>query len=174
MTLVERISATITLIGADIKALFARTLPAGGAAGNVLMKSAAGDYVVAWGALTAAPGGKDYGALSVAVQYFTEAKKLFDVPASAFMPPPAVDSAVILCTMRTTAPVSVPSEKLFFRVVRAAFGQRRKTLANSLQGCGFDKAAVTAMLKITGIDGQRRGETLSMEEFASLSRAYHD
>lgn len=124
--------------------------------------------------MTAAPGGKDYGALSVAVQYFTEAKKLFDVPASAFMPPPAVDSAVILCTMRTTAPVSVPSEKLFFRVVRAAFGQRRKTLANSLQGCGFDKAAVTAMLKTTGIDGQRRGETLSMEEFASLSRAYHD
>ena len=124
--------------------------------------------------MTAAPGGKDYGALSVAVQYYTEAKKMFEVQASSFLPPPAVDSAVILCTMRKAAPVSVPSEKLFFRVVRAAFGQRRKTLANSLQGCGFDKDSIVEMLKVTGIDGKRRGETLSMDEFAALSRAYHD
>ena len=124
--------------------------------------------------MTAVPGGKDYGALSLAVQYYTEAKKMFEVPASAFLPPPAVDSAVILCTMRKAAPVSVPSEKLFFRVVRAAFGQRRKTLANSLQGCGFDKDSIVEMLKVTGIDGKRRGETLSMDEFAALSRAYHD
>ena len=124
--------------------------------------------------MTSPPGSKDYGALSVAVQYYTEACKLFDVPAGAFLPPPAVNSAVILCTLRKIPPVSIPSEKLFFRVVRAAFGQRRKTLANSLQGCGFDKATTSVMLKATGIDGTRRGETLSMEEFAALSRACHE
>lgn len=124
--------------------------------------------------MVSGPGTKDYGALSVAVQYFTEASKLFEVPAVSFMPPPAVESAVILCKLRKTPPVEVPSEKLFFRVVRAAFGQRRKTLANSLRGCGFASVAVEAMLKVTGIDGTRRGETLFMEEFASLSRAYYE
>ena len=118
------------------------------------------------------PGTKDYGALSVAVQYHTEATKLFEVPAAAFMPPPAVNSAVILCKLRKQPPVDVPSEKLFFRIVRSAFGQRRKTLANSLQGCGFAKEEVLKMLRDTGIDGSRRGETLSMDEFAALSRAY--
>ena len=118
------------------------------------------------------PGTKDYGSLSVAVQYHTEATKLFEVPSSAFMPPPAVDSAVILCKMRKQPPVEVPSEKLFFQVVRAAFGQRRKTLANALQGGGFAKDAVQSILGDTGIDGGRRGETLSMDEFAALSRSY--
>ncbi|HWR31053.1 MAG TPA: 16S rRNA (adenine(1518)-N(6)/adenine(1519)-N(6))-dimethyltransferase RsmA [Negativicutes bacterium] len=122
--------------------------------------------------MVSSPGTKDYGALSVAVQYHTEATKLFEVPSAAFMPPPAVDSAVILCKMRKQPPVDVPSEKLFFRIVRAAFGQRRKTLANSLQGCGFAKEEVQAMLGETRIDGGRRGETLYMEEFAALSRAY--
>jgi 16S rRNA (adenine1518-N6/adenine1519-N6)-dimethyltransferase len=123
--------------------------------------------------MVSGPGTKDYGALSVAVQFFTEASKLFEVPASSFMPPPAVESAVILCRLRKAPPVDVPSEKLFFRMVRAAFGQRRKTLANSLRGCGFASEAVTEMLKGTGIDGTRRGETLFMEEFASLSRVYY-
>lgn len=122
--------------------------------------------------MTCGPGTKDYGSLSVAVQYYTEARKLFEVPSGSFLPPPAVNSAVILCTLRKTPPVDIPSEKLFFRVVRAAFGQRRKTLANALQGGGFAKAAVAEMLEITGIVGTRRGETLSMEEFAALSRAY--
>ena len=122
--------------------------------------------------MVSAPGSKEYGALSVAVQYHTKAVKLFEVPSAAFMPPPAVDSAVILCTKRAQPPVDVPSEKLFFRVVRAAFGQRRKTLANSLQGGGFSKEEVTAMLQETGIKGERRGETLSLDEFAALSRSY--
>ncbi|MHC1759791.1 MAG: 16S rRNA (adenine(1518)-N(6)/adenine(1519)-N(6))-dimethyltransferase RsmA [Negativicutes bacterium] len=122
--------------------------------------------------MVSGPGTKDYGALSVAVQYHTEAAKLFEVPSAAFMPPPVVDSAVILCKMRKQPPVEVPSEKMFFQIVRAAFGQRRKTLANSLQGCGYDKADVLRMLGETGINGGRRGETLSMEEFAALSRAY--
>ena len=122
--------------------------------------------------MVSAPGSKEYGALSVAVQYHTEAVKLFEVPSAAFMPPPAVDSAVILCTKRTQPPVDVPSAKLFFRVVRAAFGQRRKTLANALQGGGFSREEVTAMLQETGIKGERRGETLSLDEFAALSRSY--
>lgn len=120
--------------------------------------------------MVSAPGTKDYGALSVAVQYYTEAVKLFEVPASAFLPPPAVDSAVILCKMRQHPPVEVVSEKAYFRVVKAAFAQRRKTLANSLRGGGLPSDAVAAMLKETGIDGTRRGETLSLEEFAALSR----
>ena len=122
--------------------------------------------------MVSAPGSKEYGALSVAVQYHTEAVKLFEVPSAAFMPPPAVDSAVILCTKRAQPPVDVPSAKLFFRVVRAAFGQRRKTLANALQGGGFSREEMTAMLQETGIKGERRGETLSLEEFAALSRSY--
>ena len=122
--------------------------------------------------MVSGPGTKDYGALSVAVQFHTEAVKLFEVPSAAFMPPPAVDSAVILCTKRAQPPVDVPSAKLFFRVVRAAFGQRRKTLANALQGGGFSREEVTAMLQETGIKGERRGETLSLDEFAALSRSY--
>ena len=122
--------------------------------------------------MVSGPGTKDYGALSVAVQYHTEAVKLFEVPSAAFLPPPAVDSAVILCTKRLQPPVAVPLEKLFFRVVRAAFGQRRKTLANSLQGNGFSKEEVVAMLQETGIKGERRGETLSLDEFAALSRSF--
>ena len=122
--------------------------------------------------MVSGPGTKDYGALSVAVQFHTEATKMFEVPSAAFMPPPAVDSAVVHFRRRQQPPVEVPSDTLFFRVVRAAFGQRRKTLANSLQGNGFAKEDVLAMLRDTGIDGGRRGETLSMEEFAALSRAY--
>ena len=122
--------------------------------------------------MVSGPGTKDYGALSVAVQYHTEAVKLFEVPSAAFLPPPAVDSAVILCTKRAQPPVDIPSEKLFFRVVRAAFGQRRKTLANALQGGGFSREDVTAMLQQTGIKGERRGETLSLDEFAALSRSF--
>ena len=79
---------------------------------------------------------------------------------------------MILCTKRAQPPVDVPSAKLFFRVVRAAFGQRRKTLANALQGGGFSREEVTAMLQETGIKGERRGETLSLDEFAALSRSY--
>lgn len=121
--------------------------------------------------MVAIPGGKEYGALSVAVQYHTEAKKLFEVPANSFLPPPAVESAVILLSRRSQPPVAIPSEKMFFRLVRAAFGQRRKTLANALQGGGFSRAQVSFMLEQSGIDGKRRGETLSLEEFAELSRA---
>lgn len=122
--------------------------------------------------MIAAPGGKDYGALSVAVQYYTEPEIMFIVPPSAFLPPPAVESAVIRCKVRTVPPVQVGDEKAFFRVVRAAFAQRRKTLANALKGAGIPAATVGAMLAAAGIDGMRRGETLSLSEFAAVTNAW--
>lgn len=124
--------------------------------------------------MVAVPGGKDFGALTVAVQYFTEPEIVLDVPPSSFLPPPAVDSVVIACRVRREPSVSVKDEKMFFRVVRAAFGQRRKTLLNALKGMGFDKERVTAALQKTGIDQTRRGETLSLKEFGCLADALVD
>ena len=119
--------------------------------------------------MTARPGGKDYGALSVAVQYHTEPEIVLDVPPSCFFPAPEVDSAVIACTVRQTPAVEVQDEKLFFRVVKASFGQRRKTLSNALKPLGFSKAQIEDALLGAGIDSTRRGETLSLEEFAAIA-----
>ena len=119
--------------------------------------------------MTARPGGKDYGALSVAVQYHTEPEIVLDVPPSCFFPAPEVDSAVIACTVRQTPAVAVQDEKLFFRVVKASFGQRRKTLSNALKPLGFSKAQIEDALLGVGIDSTRRGETLSLEEFAAIA-----
>ncbi|MBO6209464.1 MAG: 16S rRNA (adenine(1518)-N(6)/adenine(1519)-N(6))-dimethyltransferase RsmA [Schwartzia sp.] len=119
--------------------------------------------------MTARPGGKDYGALSVAVQYHTEPEIVLDVPPSCFFPAPEVDSAVIACTVRQTPAVTVQDEKLFFRVVKASFGQRRKTLSNALKPLGFSKAQIEDALLGVGIDSTRRGETLSLEEFAAIA-----
>lgn len=119
--------------------------------------------------MIASPGGKDYGALSVAVQYFTAPEIVLEVPPSSFLPPPAVDSVVISCRVLENPSVSVEDEKMFFRVVRTSFGQRRKTLFNALKGLGLDKEIVAAALEKTGIEPSRRGETLSLQEFAKLS-----
>lgn len=120
--------------------------------------------------MVAKPGTKDYGALSVAVQYYTEPEIKFIVPPSAFIPAPAVHSAVISCQVRKAPPVDIKDEKAFFRVVKAAFAQRRKTLSNALKAAfGAEKTAY--MLTTAAIDGTRRGETLSLEEFGVLSDA---
>jgi len=119
--------------------------------------------------MVAAPGGKDYGALSVAVQYFTVPEIVLTVPPRSFIPAPAVESAVIRCTVRERPPVEVADEEAFFRVVKAAFAQRRKTLANALKAAGIDAAAVLAA---AGVDGGRRGETLALAEFAAVTNAY--
>jgi len=116
------------------------------------------------------PGSKEYGALSVAVQYYTEPSVVTRVSRGAFLPPPDVDSAVVAMRMRPAPPVDAPPEALF-RVVRAAFGQRRKSLGNALTGLGLEKDAVQHLLARAQIDGGRRGETLSLEEFAALARA---
>ena len=119
--------------------------------------------------MTARPGGKDYGALSVAVHYHTEPEIVLDVPPSCFFPAPEVDSAVIACAVRQTPAVAVQDEKLFFRVVKASFGQRRKTLSNALKPLSFSKAQIEDALLGAGIDSTRRGETLSLAEFAAIA-----
>ena len=122
--------------------------------------------------MVAKPGGKDYGALSVAVQYYTEPEIVLDVPPRSFIPAPEVDSVVIACKVRETPAVAVADEKMFFRVVKAAFGQRRKTLANALKGGGLPKEQVRDAMERAGIDPTRRGETLTLEEFGKLADAF--
>ena len=121
--------------------------------------------------MIAPPGSKTYGALSVAVQYYTAPEIVLDVPPKSFIPAPEVDSVVIACKVRGMPAVAVRDEKLFFRVVKAAFGQRRKTLSNALKGAGFLKDEVQEALEQAGIEAARRGETLSLEEFAQLADA---
>jgi 16S rRNA (adenine1518-N6/adenine1519-N6)-dimethyltransferase len=116
--------------------------------------------------MAAAPGGKDYGRLSVMVQYRCRVEKLFAVPPGAFQPPPKVDSAVVRLTPHVTPPVEVRDPAAFARVVQAAFSQRRKTLRNSLKGLVSAEAMVAL-----GIDPIRRAETLSLAEFAALTGA---
>ena len=122
--------------------------------------------------MAAKPGSKDYGALSVAIQYFTEPEIAFIVPPSSFIPAPSVDSAVIVCKRRSTPPVEVCDENLFFRVVKVAFSLRRKMLSNSLKNMGIKGEQVTKWLEIAGVDGKRRAETLSLEDFAALTNTF--
>ena len=121
--------------------------------------------------MIADPGGRDYGALSVAVQYYTLPNIVMEVPPKSFLPAPEVDSVVISCRVREVPAVQASDEKLFFRVVKAAFGQRRKTLANAMKGAGFERERMIPAFEKTGIDMTRRGETLSLEEFAQLANA---
>lgn len=124
--------------------------------------------------LKATPGSAAYGSLSVFAQYQAVVSVAAIVPRGAFFPPPKVDSAVIHLVPRPVPPVDVPSDTAFFRVSRAVFGQRRKTLANALMGAspgGFAREEVTSALAETSLDGTRRGETLTLAEIASLTRA---
>lgn len=122
--------------------------------------------------MAAKPGGKDYGALSVAIQYYTEPEIAFIVPPSSFIPAPSVDSAVIVCKRREKPPVEVCDEALFFRVVKAAFSLRRKMLNNSLKNMGIKGEQVAKWLELAGVDGKHRAETLSLEDFAALTNTF--
>ena len=120
--------------------------------------------------IKAAPGTKAYGALSVAVQYYCEIESVVNVPKEVFVPQPKVDSAVLNLKIRKTCPVETRDRELFFAVVKAGFGQRRKTLSNSLMGVkDITKEIVFESLNAAGIEPSRRAETLSLEEFAQLS-----
>jgi 16S rRNA (adenine1518-N6/adenine1519-N6)-dimethyltransferase len=124
--------------------------------------------------MAAKPGTKDYGSLSIAVQYYCEAELVTIVPRTVFVPQPNVDSAVIRLHVRKVPPVAVTDEGFFFEVVRASFVQRRKTIYNNLLARFFNKenkAELDALLRDCGIDPIRRGETLSMEEYARLTEA---
>lgn len=120
--------------------------------------------------MNAQPGGKDFGALSVAVQYYCDTEIVAKVPRHLFVPQPNVDSIVIALRVRPERKYKVDDEDLYFKVVKAAFGQRRKTLLNSISSMGnLAKDQVKEALEEAGIDPKRRGETLSLDEFAILS-----
>jgi 16S rRNA (adenine1518-N6/adenine1519-N6)-dimethyltransferase len=125
--------------------------------------------------ITARPGGKEYGYLSVLVQFYCEAEKLFDVPPGAFRPAPKVYSSVV--RLRTRAPVEVEDEDdtLFFELTKVLFSQRRKTIFNNLRAGGSrlglkDESAIAAALNDSLIDPRRRAETLSLEEIVRLKK----
>lgn len=124
--------------------------------------------------MAAQPGGKEYGALSVAIQYYTEPEIAFIVPPTSFIPAPAVDSAVIVCKRRAKPPVEVCDEALFFRVVKAAFSLRRKMLSNSLKNMGIKGEQVAKWLELADVDGKRRAETLNLEDFAKLTNSFNE
>ncbi|MBV7509230.1 16S rRNA (adenine(1518)-N(6)/adenine(1519)-N(6))-dimethyltransferase RsmA [Bacillus sp. sid0103] len=123
--------------------------------------------------ISARPGTKEYGSLSIAIQYYTEAETVMIVPKTVFVPQPNVDSAVIRLTKREKPAVTVTDEAFFFQVTKASFAQRRKTLLNNLTSQLPDgkqkKEEILQALSTSGIDPARRGETLSLEEFGRLS-----
>ncbi|WP_078543212.1 16S rRNA (adenine(1518)-N(6)/adenine(1519)-N(6))-dimethyltransferase RsmA [Litchfieldia alkalitelluris] len=123
--------------------------------------------------ISAKPGTKEYGSLSIAVQYYTEAEVVMIVPKTVFVPQPNVDSAVIRLLKRDKPAVEVKNEEFFFEIVRASFSQRRKTILNnltsSLQDGKSKKEIIEKCLSEANIDPQRRGETLSIAEFGRLS-----
>ena len=120
--------------------------------------------------MNAKPNTKDYGALSVAVQYYCDTEIVAKAPRHMFVPQPNVDSIVIGLHVRDEKKYIVDNEDIFFKTVKASFGQRRKTLLNSLGGLGFlSKDQIKEALKAANIDEKRRGETLSIDEFANLS-----
>lgn len=122
--------------------------------------------------MVAKPGTKDYGALSVAVQYYTEPDIVLDVPPKSFLPAPVVTSSVIRCVLRDKPPVDVIDEKLFFRIVKAGFAQRRKTFSNTMKTTGLTRDRIEELLAKANIDGQRRGETFTLQEFADVANAW--
>lgn len=123
--------------------------------------------------MRALPGTKDYGSLSVAVQYYAETEIALRVPPSSFRPQPEVDSVVIKLKIREKPAVNPIDEKLFFQVVRGAFGQRRKTLVNSLSNSlgNISKSEIISILDSLGIELNIRGEQLSLENFCAIADA---
>ena len=121
------------------------------------------------------PGSKDYGALSLAVQFYATAKVILNVSATCFMPRPNVDSAVIKLTRHKEPTVNVSDEKLMFKIIRASFNQRRKTLVNGLKNSpelSFSKEQIVKAIEKIGKPETIRGEALTLEEFAELANAF--
>lgn len=126
--------------------------------------------------MAATPNQKSYGSLSIAVQYYTQANLMMDVPKTVFMPQPNVDSSVLKLTLRDHPPVDVMDEEHFFAIVRACFVHRRKTLRNNLLSYfknKYTKDQIIQGLDRSEIDEKRRGESLNMDEFAQLANAFY-
>lgn len=125
--------------------------------------------------MQATPGTEDYGALSLAVQYYCTPYIAANVPPNCFMPRPNVGSAVIRLTLHDTPPIEVKDEKLLFALIRASFNQRRKTLVNGINNSpelSISKEEVSSALEALGLSPSVRGETLSLEQFASLANIF--
>lgn len=120
------------------------------------------------------PNCKEYGSISVLVQYFCTTKIIRKVAPSSFMPRPKVDSIVIRLDRLEEPRVELKDEKLFFDIVRNSFNMRRKTLWNALKSFGLDKESMEGVFKDAGIDQKRRGETLSIEEFGALANSLYN
>lgn len=121
------------------------------------------------------PGSKDYGALSLAVQYYADAYIVANVPPNCFIPRPGVGSAVIRLTRYKECPVTVEDEKLMFKLIRASFNQRRKTLQNGLNNSPevpFTKEEIAGAIESLGVSPQIRGEALTLQQFADLSNYF--
>ena len=121
------------------------------------------------------PGSKDYGALSLAVQYYADAYIVANVPPNCFIPRPGVGSAVIRLTRHKEPPVEVDDPKLMFKLIRASFNQRRKTLQNGLNNSpeiSFSKEEITKAIESLGVSPSVRGEALSLEQFAQLANYF--
>ena len=127
------------------------------------------------GRICAKAGDKDYGAFSVLTQWYAAVEELFDVPPSCFLPQPKVTSTVIRLVPRSTPPADVADEDFFFRTVRGAFLQRRKTLSNSLRSAfsGFSREAIVEAIAECGLPETVRGEALTIPQFAALSNALY-
>lgn len=127
--------------------------------------------------MTASPGSKNYGSLTVAIDYYTEAEISFIVPRTVFVPQPNVDSAVLKLKRREVPKVTVENEAFYFRLTRGSFQHRRKTLWNNLMGIygktDEAKEALRLGLEAVGIEGSRRAETLAIEEFAALANEFY-
>ncbi len=122
----------------------------------------------------ASPGGKDYGAISLAVQYYTQPRIIAKVPPDCFMPRPKVESMIVRLDVLSEPPVKANDEKKFFSVIKAAFGQRRKTLINALYNSGLFKMSKDEMKELLnkiGLKDNCRGETLSITQFSELSNS---
>src|SRR5699024_1242469 len=127
--------------------------------------------------MAAQPNSKSYGSLSIAVQYYTDAQTVMHVPRQVFMPQPNVDSSVLKLTLREHPLVHVIDEEYFFSLVRACFAQRRKTIRNNLVSYfkqSLPREMIATTLENAGIDGQRRGESLHIEEFAQVANAFYN
>lgn len=124
--------------------------------------------------ILALPGSKDYGALTLAVNFDCTAERVLDIPPSAFIPRPQVTSTVLKIRRREKPAVEVKDRKLFFSLVKMGFGQRRKVFTNAMKSGGIPADWISEILAKAGIDGKRRGETFSMEEYGRLADAWHD
>lgn len=124
--------------------------------------------------ILALPGSKDYGALTLAVNFDCTAERVLDIPPSAFIPRPQVTSTVLKIRRREKPAVEVKDRKLFFSLVKMGFGQRRKVFTNAMKSGGIPADWIPEILTKAGIDGKRRGETFSMEEYGRLADAWYD